>query len=118
MERLAQVQENDKPILIYSTFPSPEEAERVGTDLIDTGLAACVNIISGMTAIYIWQGQRQRDSECVMIIKTRAELAERVIARARKLHSYTNPALVVLPIASGSEDFLRRIEEQTATPRS
>jgi periplasmic divalent cation tolerance protein len=90
----------------------------VGTDLVDTGLAACVNIIPGMTAIYIWQGQRQRDSECVMIAKTRAGLAERVIARARMLHPYTNPALLVLPIAAGSEDFLGWIAEQTATPRS
>jgi periplasmic divalent cation tolerance protein len=112
------VQENDKPILIYSTFPSPDVAERVGTDLVDAGLAACVNIIPGMTAIYIWQGQRQRDSECVMIIKTRAVLAEQVIVCVRKLHPYTNPALLVLPIASGSEDFLRWIVDQTATVRS
>jgi periplasmic divalent cation tolerance protein len=118
MERLAQVQENDKAILIYSTFPSPAEAERVGTALVDAGLAACVNIIPGMTAIYIWQGQRQRDSECVMIIKTRAGLAERVIAQARKLHPYTNPALLVLPVAGGSQDFMRWIGEQTAEPRS
>jgi periplasmic divalent cation tolerance protein len=111
------VQENDKPILIYSTFPSPDVAERVGTDLVDAGLAACVNIIPGMTAIYIWQGQRQRDNECVMIIKTRAGLAEQVIASARKLHPYTNPALLVLPIASGSADFLRWIVEQTAAAR-
>jgi periplasmic divalent cation tolerance protein len=70
-----------------------------------------------MTAIYIWQGQRQRDNECVMIIKTRAGLAEQVIASARKLHPYTNPALLVLPIASGSADFLRWIVEQTAAAR-
>ncbi len=112
------MQENDKPILVYSTFPSPEEAERVGTDLVDAGLAACVNIIPGMTAIYIWQGQRQRDNECVMIVKTRAELAERVITHARMLHPYTKPALLVLPIAGGSEDFLGWIAAQTATPRS
>jgi periplasmic divalent cation tolerance protein len=112
------VQENDKPILIYSTFPSPDAAERVGAELVDAGLAACVNVIPGMTAIYIWQGQRQRDSECVMIIKTRERLADRVIAHARKLHPYTNPALVVLPLTGGSDDFLRWIEEQTANPRT
>ena len=48
-----------------------------------------------------------------MIIKTRAELADKVIAEARKLHPYANPALVVLPVAGGSEDFLRWIAEQT-----
>ena len=108
--------ENDKPVLIYSTFPSPAEAERVGGALVDRGLAACVNILPGMTAIYVWQGKRQREAEAVMIIKTRAGLADTVIAEARKLHPYTNPALVVLPIAGGSEDFLHWIAEQTAKP--
>ena len=49
-----------------------------------------------------------------MIIKTRAGLAARVVAETRKLHPYSNPALVVLPIKGGSEDFLRWIAEQTA----
>lgn len=112
------MQANDKPILIYSTFPSPEAAERTGTELVDAGLAACVNIIPGMTAIYIWQGQRQRESECVMIIKTRERLADQAIAHARRLHPYTNPALLVVPLAGGSPDFIRWIEEQTGAPRT
>lgn len=112
------MQENDKPILIYSTFPSAQAAETVGTDLVQAGLAACVNIIPGMTAIYIWQGERQRDTECVMIIKTRAGLAAQTIERARKEHPYANPALVVLPLAGGSEDFLRWIVAQTSKPQA
>ena len=108
--------ENDKPVLIYSTFPSAEEAERIGGALVDRGLAACVNIFPGMTSIYIWEGKRQRETEAAMLIKTRASLADRAIAEARKLHPYTNPAFLVLPITGGSEDFLRWIAEQTAKP--
>jgi len=106
--------ENDKPVLIYSTFPSAAEAERVGGALVDRGLAACVNIFSAMTAIYVWEGKRQRESEAAMIIKTRAKLADTVVAEARKLHPYTNPALLVVPASGGSQDFLRWIAEQTA----
>jgi periplasmic divalent cation tolerance protein len=109
--------EDDKPVLIYSTFPSPAEAERIGGELVDRGLAACVNIFPGMTAIYVWEGERQRAAETAMIVKTRAELADTVIAEARKLHPYSNPALVVLSIAGGSSDFLRWIAEQTAQPQ-
>jgi len=115
--RLAQLQENDKAVLIYSTFPSTAEAERVGGALVERGLAACVNIFPQMTAIYIWQGKRQRESEAAMLIKTRAELAARVVAEARKIHPYTNPALIVLPITGGSPDFLQWIAEQTGSPR-
>jgi periplasmic divalent cation tolerance protein len=107
---------NDKPVLIYSTFPSAAEAERVGSALVDRGLAACVNIFAGMTAIYIWEGKRQREGEAAMIIKTRAALASTVVAEARKLHPYTNPALLVLPVSDGSQDFMRWIAEQTAKP--
>ena len=106
---------NDKPVLIYSTFPSAAEAERVGGALVDQGFAACVNIFPGMTAIYVWEGKRQRESEAAMILKTRAALASQTIAEARRLHPYSNPALVVLPVEGGSEDFLRWIAEQTPT---
>ena len=109
--------ENDKAVLIYSTFPSPEAAETVGGALVDRALAACVNILPGMTSVYMWQGQRHRDAETVMVIKTRAQIADTVVAEARRMHPYTNPAFIVLPVSGGSADFLRWIEEQTATPR-
>ena len=108
--------QDDKPVLIYSTYPSAAEAERIGGALVDRGLAACVNILPGMTSIYIWEGRRQRDSEAAMLIKTRTGLADTAIAEARKLHPYSNPAFVVLPVDGGSADFLRWIMEQTATP--
>ena len=107
---------NDKPVLIYSTFPSAAEAERIGGSLVDRGLAACVNIFDGMTSIYIWEGKRERGAEAAMLIKTRASLASQAIAEARKLHPYSNPAFLVLPVSGGSEDFIRWIAEQTAKP--
>jgi periplasmic divalent cation tolerance protein len=111
------LREIDKPVVIYATFPTAAEAERIGGALVERGLAACVNIFPQMTAIYIWEGTRQRESEAAMLIKTRAGLADSVVAETRKLHPYTNPALLVLPIEGGSEDFLRWIGEQTANPR-
>lgn len=111
------MQGNDKPVVIYATFPSAAEAERIGGVLVERGLAACVNIFPQMTAIYIWQGTRQQESEVAMLVKTRAGLADSVVAETLKMHPYTNPALVVLPIEGGSEDFLRWIGEQTANPR-
>jgi periplasmic divalent cation tolerance protein len=112
--------ENDKPevdaVLIYSTFPSPADAERIGGELVDRGLAACVNIFPGMTAIYVWEGKRQRETETAMLIKTRAALADAVVAETRTLHPYANPALVVLPVVGGSQEFLNWIAGQTAKP--
>ena len=106
--------EKDTAILVYATFPSLDEAERIGGRLVEDGLAACVNILPGMVSIYVWQGQRQRDSECAMIIKSRAALADRIVETVRSLHPYDNPALVVLEIASGSPPFLDWILARTA----
>ena len=103
-------------VLIYATCPSSAEAERIGGTLVERGLAACVNILPGMTAIYVWDGKLNRETEAVLIIKTVARLANRVIAEAKALHPYDNPALVVLPISGGSADFLAWIAGQTREP--
>lgn len=105
--------ENDKPVLIYSTYPSLEAAEAAGAALVDQALAACVNILPGMVSIYLWEGARHREQEAVMIIKTRAGLAEAVVAAARGSHPYTNPALLVVPVEGGSADFCGWILAQT-----
>jgi periplasmic divalent cation tolerance protein len=107
------VQENDKPVLIYSTFPSPEAAEAVGRELVERRLAACVNILPGMTSIYRWEGAIARDSEAVMIIKTRETLAPRVSEVVKSRHTYTNPAVVVLPVIGGSADYLSWLIAET-----
>ncbi|MFN3746064.1 MAG: divalent-cation tolerance protein CutA [Hyphomicrobiaceae bacterium] len=109
--------EQDEPILVYATFPSRADAERIGGQLVDERLAACVNILPGMIAIYIWEGERQQAEECAMIIKSRAGLAERIIARVRSLHSYENPALIVLNVAGGARPFLEWILTETAAPK-
>ncbi len=104
-------------VLVYATCPSIDEARRIGGVLVDRGLVACANILPGMTSIYVWQGKRHEDSEAVLILKTRAALADRVVAEAKALHPYDNPAVVVLPVNGGSAEFLAWIDAQTLSPR-
>ncbi len=118
MEKDSPIPVKDGPILVYATFPSRAEAERIGGRLVDDGLAACVNILPGMVSIYVWQGKHQQDEECAMIIKSRATLAAPIIRTVRSLHPYENPALVVLDIAGGAPPFLDWILSQTATPKA
>jgi periplasmic divalent cation tolerance protein len=110
------VHENDKPVLVYSTFPSLDAAEAAGRELVERRLAACVNILPGMTSIYRWEGAIARDNEVVMIIKTRGSLTDAIIAAVKTLHTYANPALVVVPILAGSAEYLRWIGDETADP--
>lgn len=108
----------DKPVLVYTTCPATDMAESIGAALVDQGLAACVNIFPGMTSIYIWQGERHRDSEVVMIVKTMAARADAAMAAIRERHPYSNPALLVLAVDGGSADFVAWIAEQTASQPS
>src|SRR6187401_633809 len=96
----------ERAVLVYTTFPSIVEAERVGRALVEQRLCACVNILPGMISHYWWQGALERGEEVVMIIKTRAALAESVRAAVKAMHSYTVPAILVLPIAGGEPAYL------------
>ena len=77
-------------------------AESIGAFLVDARLAACVNVMPSMTSIYRWEGKLNRESETVMIVKTRSSLAERVINEVRSRHTYANPALTVIPASASS----------------
>src|SRR5690606_33612888 len=104
----------DKPVIVYSTWPDAPAAEAAGAALVDAGLAACANILPAMTSIYIWNGERQRDSEVAMLLKTRAGLSDRVVEEIRARHSYETPAVLVLPVAGGSDAFIAWIMAGTS----
>ena len=90
----------ERAVFVYTTYPSVVEAERAGRALVEQRLCACVNILPGMISHYWWEGALERGEEVVMIIKTRAALAEAVREAVRQLHSYSTPAILVLPIES------------------
>ncbi|MCW5772979.1 MAG: divalent-cation tolerance protein CutA [Rhodospirillaceae bacterium] len=100
--------------MIYVTTGTEAEARSIGEALVSERLAACANILAPMASIYRWQGAIQRETEAVLILKTRAELVERVVARVRALHTYTVPCVVSLPIEAGNPDFLQWIDDETA----
>ena len=108
------MQENDKPVLVYSTFPSAGVAEEVARELIERRLAACVNILPGMMSIYRWDGAINRDSEVVAIIKTRSQRAAEVMKEVAARHPYDNPALLVMDVIDGGADYLAWLMAETA----
>jgi periplasmic divalent cation tolerance protein len=95
----------DRAVFVYTSFPSIVEAEQTGRSLLERRLCACVNILPGMVSLYWWQGTIERGDEVVMLIKTRAGLAEAVRAAVRQMHSYRTPAILVLPIESVDPDY-------------
>src|SRR5947199_9082217 len=103
----------ERAVFVYTTYPSIVEAEQAGRTLVERRLCACVNILPGMISHYRWQGTIERGEEVVMIIKTRASLAEAVSAAAKEMHSYTTPAILVLPIEGGEPGYLDWLMQET-----
>ena len=103
----------ERAVFVYTTYPSIVEAEAAGRVLVERRLCACINILPGMVSLYWWQGKIDRGDEVVMIIKTRATLAEAVRAEVRQMHSYTTPAILVLPIESVDPDYHAWIVAET-----
>lgn len=101
-------------VIVYSTFPDAGTAEHVAETLVREKLAACVNIHAPMISVYEWQGKLETEREVAVFIKTRASLADDAIAAARKLHPYTVPCFLKLPVAGGNDDYLAWLRAQTA----
>ena len=98
---------------VYMTAKDREEATSLGRTLVEERLAACVNVLDGMTSLYWWEGKVQEDNEAVLIAKTADEKTEALIERAKALHSYDCPCIVALPVSAGNEAFLEWIEQET-----
>ena len=100
-------------VLIYMTAGSYQEAERIGQALVQSNLAACINILDPMHSLFWWQNEVQSEQETVLLAKSRADLVDSLTAKVRELHSYECPCVVALPICGGNPEFIDWIQSET-----
>ena len=74
-------------------------------------LAACVNIVPGITSVYRWKGAVENDAECLLLIKTSAHTWPALESRIRSLHPYELPEIIAVPIQTGQQDYLQWITD-------
>lgn len=97
-------------IVVFVTVSSRQEGETIASALLTDRLAACVNIVDGLTSLFWWEGKIDKAAESLLVIKTGQELLESVVAKVKSLHSYTCPEVVALPIVGGSRDYLAWVD--------
>jgi periplasmic divalent cation tolerance protein len=93
-------------IVVLVTAASLKEARKIAQALVKARLAACVNVVPAVESIYRWQGKIESSRERLLVIKTAREVLHEVEGQIRKLHSYTNPEIICLPIVDGSREYL------------
>ncbi|MGB6191685.1 MAG: divalent cation tolerance protein CutA [Terracidiphilus sp.] len=92
--------------VVLTTAADAEEANRLARSLVEEGLAACATLVPAVRSIYRWQGAIEEATEVLIILKTGAAQIPVLEARLRALHSYQTPEFLVLPVESGSADYL------------
>lgn len=100
--------------LLYVTCKDRQEAIAIGRAVIESSLAACVNILPGMQSLYRWNNKIESSEESVLIIKTRHALTDSVTRRIKELHSYETPCILNITVEGGSDDYIKWILQETA----
>ncbi len=98
---------------VYVTTASALEAKKIARCVVAEKLAACANILPGMTSMYRWKGKMEERRECVLIFKTRKALYKKLERRVKELHSYDVPCIVALPVVAGYVPYLGWIDAGT-----
>jgi periplasmic divalent cation tolerance protein len=93
-------------MIVLTTTDDSELAGRIAKALVETGEAACVNIVPGIRSIYRWEGKICDEGESLLIIKSAAEKFDRIRSLIRSLHSYQVPEVVAVSIAEGDSEYL------------
>ena len=99
--------------IYLTTVQSKKDAKQIAEALLKYKAAACINIVEKMTSVYMWKDKICADDECLLIIKSRAELYEKIKKIVLTLHKYDLPEFVEIPITNGYEEYLDWIDEST-----
>ena len=100
-------------VTLYITVGSKQEGIELGRELVGAKLAACANVIDGLTSIFNWEGAVQEEGEALLFAKTRRDLVDAATALVREKHSYDCPCVVALPIVGGNGEFIDWIGGET-----
>ena len=100
-------------IVVLSTVPDQKSAEKIAAALVEERLAACVNLVPGLTSIYRWKQEVKREPECLLVIKSSADRFEALRERLRALHPYETPEILALTVSHGDPAYLAWLTENS-----
>ena len=98
--------------LFLVTHPE-ESAHELASNLVEDGLAACVNILPGCRSIYRWEGKTCDEAESLLLIKSARQPVSELVSEITKRHPHECPEVIVLPLEGGHPPYLRWVEENS-----
>lgn len=103
---------SDEAVMLMTTVENADQAESLAAVLLEERLAACIQELP-ITSRYRWQGELQRDSEVLLLIKTSANAADAAVHVIERHHDYDTPEIVAVPITAGLPAYLQWIHDET-----
>lgn len=100
--------------VVLVTAPDARVGREIAKKIVEARLAACVNLISGVTSIYRWDQAVREDEEVLLLVKTRASRCRDLEASVRDMHPYDLPEVLTLAVAGGSEAYLDWVREESS----
>ncbi len=101
----------DPACIVLCSCPDSATAKALAETLVRERLAACVNLLPGVTSVYRWQGRMESATEVMMVAKTTRSALAALENRLATLHPYEVPEIVALDITAGLPAYLQWIEE-------
>ncbi len=98
-------------LVVFTTVEKREDGEKIAGELVERGLAGCVQILGPITSVYRWKGRVERGEEYLCIAKTTREIYPELEKFLKEVHPYEVPEIIALPIQTGSPDYLKWLEE-------
>jgi len=78
----------------------------LGRALVESRLAACVNVVPGIRSLYRWEGAVESAEEHLLMNKSSLDQFDGLRGEIERLHSYEVPEIVALPVAAVSQKYL------------
>lgn len=100
--------------VVLVTAPDGTTAEKLGRTAVEEGLAACANVVSGVTSVYRWQGEVRSDAEVLVVLKTTDARSDELSRRMAELHPYDVPEVLILDAVGGHAPYLAWVRDETA----
>jgi periplasmic divalent cation tolerance protein len=100
---------------VCTTLPGREQADEMARQLVESRLAACVQVLGPIESTYRWQGNIERSQEWLLIIKTTSTAYAALEEQIRKLHSYEVPEILAVPIVAGNAAYQNWVRQEVHT---
>ncbi len=104
---------NNEFILVITTVPDAEKGEEIAKKIVEERLSACVTVVPARASFYWWEGKIEKESECILFIKTKSSLYNELEKTLLSIHPYSVPEIISLPISKGFEKYLDWIKKET-----